>query len=450
MRKLLLALALLCFTSGFAEAQNTQCSNRSVGDSTNACANTRFVQAQIAATPIAGFITCPANQFVNTIAAASVCAQPAFSNLSGQATLAQLPTLGANTVLGSIAGGTPIALTTTQHTTLVNVFTSGLSGAVPASGGGTSNFLRADGTFAAPSGTSNLTITPQVRITLATGTPVMQSSQASKTTVFVTPYVGNLIPIYDGTNMVPTAFAEVSQATTDTTKSPAAVAASSNYDIFCYTVPSQSCSRGPAWTNLTTRSAGTALVMVNGILLNNASITNGPAAQRGTYVGTISSDASSQINYVFGASASGGTAANFGVWNAYNRVSTGTTVIDSGTTYTYAVATTRQARASAGNQVSFVIGLQEDTVLMTYSVSYTLNAANCVVQTGVGFDVTNAFSIPAFQTQQAAANGFAGTSSGIWDTPIGFHFIAANENVPTANTVTFNNASGTLMVRIRN
>lgn len=42
MRKLLLALAFLGFASP-ALAQNTQCANRPAGDSTNACANTRFV-----------------------------------------------------------------------------------------------------------------------------------------------------------------------------------------------------------------------------------------------------------------------------------------------------------------------------------------------------------------------------------------------------------------------
>src|SRR5882757_7263457 len=42
MRKILLALALLCFASP-ALAQNTQCPDRPVGDSSNACANTRFV-----------------------------------------------------------------------------------------------------------------------------------------------------------------------------------------------------------------------------------------------------------------------------------------------------------------------------------------------------------------------------------------------------------------------
>lgn len=39
--------------------------------------------------------------------------------------------------------------TFTQLTALLNVFTPTLQGLVPASGGGTTNFLRADGTFAA-------------------------------------------------------------------------------------------------------------------------------------------------------------------------------------------------------------------------------------------------------------------------------------------------------------
>lgn len=48
MRKLLLALAF-CFAFAPASAQNTQCSNRTAGDSTNACANTRFVQGATSA-----------------------------------------------------------------------------------------------------------------------------------------------------------------------------------------------------------------------------------------------------------------------------------------------------------------------------------------------------------------------------------------------------------------
>ena len=50
------------------------------------------------------------------------------------------------------ATGSPEDLTGTQATTLLDTFTSALKGLAPASGGGTTNFLRADGTFAAPPG----------------------------------------------------------------------------------------------------------------------------------------------------------------------------------------------------------------------------------------------------------------------------------------------------------
>jgi len=46
-------------------------------------------------------------------------------------------------------------LTGTQATTLLDVFTSTLKGLVPLSGGGTTNFLRADGTWAAPGGSGS-------------------------------------------------------------------------------------------------------------------------------------------------------------------------------------------------------------------------------------------------------------------------------------------------------
>lgn len=48
--------------------------------------------------------------------------------------------------------GDPEELTGTQATTLLDSFTSALKGLAPASGGGTTNFLRADGTWAAPPG----------------------------------------------------------------------------------------------------------------------------------------------------------------------------------------------------------------------------------------------------------------------------------------------------------
>ena len=54
---------------------------------------------------------------------------------------------------GGLGAGDPVTLTSTQATTLINTVTSTLKGSAPASGGGTANYLRADGTWAIPAGT---------------------------------------------------------------------------------------------------------------------------------------------------------------------------------------------------------------------------------------------------------------------------------------------------------
>ena len=71
--------------------------------------------------------------------------------------LAKLVNIATARILGRVSGGSGVTeeLTGTQATTLLDVFTSALKGLVPASGGGTSNFLRADGTWNAPGGGSS-------------------------------------------------------------------------------------------------------------------------------------------------------------------------------------------------------------------------------------------------------------------------------------------------------
>lgn len=78
-------------------------------------------------------------------------------------TLAKMANANANSIIGNNAGAPadPAYLTSAQVTAMLNAFTSALQGLVPASGGGTTNFLRADGTWAAAGGGSGLTH-PQV------------------------------------------------------------------------------------------------------------------------------------------------------------------------------------------------------------------------------------------------------------------------------------------------
>jgi len=67
-------------------------------------------------------------------------------------TLAKLADIATARFLGRItaSSGDPEELTGTQATTLLDAFTDALKGLAPASGGGTVNFLRADGSWAVP------------------------------------------------------------------------------------------------------------------------------------------------------------------------------------------------------------------------------------------------------------------------------------------------------------
>lgn len=67
---------------------------------------------------------------------------------------AELADMAAGTLKGNNGGalGDPIDLTATQVTAMLGNFTDLLKGLVPPSGGGTTNFLRADGVWAAPAG----------------------------------------------------------------------------------------------------------------------------------------------------------------------------------------------------------------------------------------------------------------------------------------------------------
>jgi hypothetical protein len=73
---------------------------------------------------------------------------------------AHVPLLYRHNNLPSIQGGTTdeyYHLTSAQHTKATSTFTSSDNGLVPASGGGSSNFLRADGTWTTPSGAGTVT-----------------------------------------------------------------------------------------------------------------------------------------------------------------------------------------------------------------------------------------------------------------------------------------------------
>lgn len=113
-------------------------------------------------------------------------------DVSGSGNTAITTTIGANTVgLGDIqqittarflgrttaSTGDVEQLTGTQATAMLDVFTSALKGLVPASSGGTTNFLRADGTWTTPAGAGTVT-----SFSAGDLSPLFTTSEATTTT----------------------------------------------------------------------------------------------------------------------------------------------------------------------------------------------------------------------------------------------------------------------------
>jgi hypothetical protein len=86
-------------------------------------------------------------------------------------TNAKLANVATATIKGRTTAGTgsPEDLTTAQATALLDVFTSTLKGLAPSSGGGTTNYLRADGTWAVPPGGGGVTDGDKGDITVSSG-----------------------------------------------------------------------------------------------------------------------------------------------------------------------------------------------------------------------------------------------------------------------------------------
>lgn len=263
--------------------------------------------------------------------------------------------------------------------------------------------------------------TPQGRLTLASGAPVMVASVAAATSIFYTPYIGARIPIFDGINMVATTFSELTAVLSDTTKNPAAIAAAKVNDWFVWSdAGTVRLSHGPDWSSDTTRALS--LVNQNGIWLNASAITNGPAASRGTYVGTTRSDAAAgTISFTFGGANIGGW---FGVWNCHNRVLVGSESNEATASWSYAATAWRPwNNQAARNRVSAVFGLAEDAINVASQIMVGPGASGGGYN-AIGLDLTNA---PIGAYGQVFGPIYAVSPARYVSTQIGFHFWQALE-----------------------
>lgn len=206
------------------------------------------------------------------------------------------------------------------------------------------------------------------------------------------------------------------------------MAAESNTRLITMRIATAAAARGCFTSGMGAGSGGRSAVISAASAVG--SIANGPGANLGTYVGTVRSNASSQIDWKMGTAAAGGGMATLGVWNAYNRVLVSASVSDTTNNWTYASATIRAANGSATNRINFVSGLTLDCIDVAFHTEVTpaaVQGAPAVI--GFGMDTTTSYDRRALGVAASALSYIAYiVALGAYKPQRGFHYVSALES----------------------
>ena len=300
------------------------------------------------------------------------------------------------------------------------IVTSDASGNLNIQSGGstvvavTSTGVAVTGTLSATGGVQNLvTGICEGRLTLTSGTAVTTADVTGATTVYFTPYNGNRIALYDGTNWLTYSFTERSLALgTLTTLTP--------YDVYIYNNSGTLTLEFLAWTNGTTRA--TALVLQDGVYVKTGATTR-------RYLGTF---------YTTATTTTEDSAAKRYLWNNYNRVVRKMqSALETTDSWTYSTATWRQANANTANQLNLFVGLVADSVSAFVSAENRAALANYTKYNAIGLNSTTAFT--ALSTaHQGPANDTGNNTISIYAIPtLGINYLAWLENAEAGTTTTW-------------
>lgn len=256
------------------------------------------------------------------------------------------------------------------------------------------------------------------RLTLTSVTPVTTADVTAATTLYFTPYKGNRIALFDGTNWFWDTFSEISIAVPATT--------SQMYDVFAFDNAGTVTLELLAWTNDTTRA--TALVKQDGVLVKSGATTR-------RYLGSV------RTTTVSGQTED--SLAKRYVWNYYNRVKRVLRRIETTNTWTYTTATFRQANASTANQVDVVVGVAEVPIDLRLAGAFdTAQAVGTIsASVSIGEDST---TTPATGASGGTMNNLAGGNNEeamfcnlVTYPAIGRHFYAWLEKSTAVGTTTW-------------
>lgn len=253
----------------------------------------------------------------------------------------------------------------------------------------------------------------QGRLTLTSGTPVTTSDVTAATTVYFTPYNGNKIALYSGSNWQLLNFTEKSVAVPSNTSTP--------FDIFAYNNSGTVALEALAWTDGTNRA--TALTTQDGVQVKSGATTR-------RYLGT------GRTTGVSGQTED--SAAKRFLWNFYNRVPRPLFIKETGATWLYSALSWRPINNNSATQVQIVVGLVGARLsLTTHSVYDSGSGKN--ITFGIGEDQSGAVhsqSVGIYGGYNLAATQVfmtASTSLKIYPA-IGYHYYQMIEKAHAGGT----------------
>lgn len=262
------------------------------------------------------------------------------------------------------------------------------------------------------------------RLTTETGVPLSTSDRTAQSTLYFTPYLGNLISLYDGTSWTLHSFTERSLALSSLTSGK-------NYDVFIYNnAGTLTLELSAAWSTDTARTD--ALTLQDGIYVKSGATTR-------RWLGTVRTTGTTTIE---------DSQAKRFVWNAYNQLARSMDYVTS-SDHTYASATIRAWDGSSNHRIQFVTGSSIE-FLVDFFGDASSSTTSGVALAGLGLNSTTAFmdSSPQRGTSLASSKyTLAGGGSITVPVAAGFHFVQALEQQITTGTGSFTTAriSGTLM-----
>lgn len=240
-------------------------------------------------------------------------------------------------------------------------------------------------------------VMPGGRLTLESGVPVSTSDQTAKTSIFYTPFVHNVAPLWDGYKWVPVEFSE-------TTLALGTLTSSLPYDVFAYLSSGVLALESLAWTNTTTRA--TAVTLQDGRYCKSGDKTR-------LLLGTF---------YTASTTTTEDSAANRYVSNAYNAVSRPMTKTDATSHSTGAGSVWRAWNAGTAGQVNFVTSVVTGDVA-PFAGFVTISSSGGLL----GISPLDAATSEGHYVKAPAGDSRLTIAASIPITSVGLHYVTINE-----------------------